>query len=234
MPRRGTSFALPSLAGSSDSLLIATLASQLQSTPSADSEDDLVQTRSRTLAVFTANAPDAQRLSEEVAFFAPELQIRLLPDWETLPYDNFSPHQDLISERLDTLFSLHQQRCDLLITAATTALHRFAPPSFLASHTFFFDKGQRLDEAALRAQLTVAGYEHVSQVIKPGEYSVRGGLIDLFPMGSPLPYRIDLFGDEIDSIRTFDPDSQRSLYPIDTVRLLPGREFPLDEAARTG
>jgi transcription-repair coupling factor (superfamily II helicase) len=117
---------------------------------------------------------------------------------------------------------------------ATTALVRLAPPSFLAAYTFFFRQGERLDEVRLKAQLTLAGYTNVSQVMSPGEYSVRGGLIDLFPMGSALPYRLDLFGDEIESIRTFDADTQRSLYPVREVRLLPGREFPMDEAARTG
>ena len=224
VPRPGTSFALPPLAGSSDALLIARLARVPARTQDAPS---------RTLAVITAGALDAQRLAEEVSFFDPELAVRLLPDWETLPYDNFSPHQDLISERLDALFTLQQRRCDVLILAATTALHRFAPPSFLASHTFFFDRGQRLDETGLRAQLALAGYENVTQVVKPGEFSVRGGLIDLFPMGAALPYRLDLMGDEIESIRTFDPDTQRSLYPIERVRLLPGREFPLDDAARS-
>ncbi len=228
VPRPGTAFALPSLAGSADALLIAQLARSPEPRPESRPE-----TASRTLAVIAAGALDAQRLADEVAFFAPELAVRLLPDWETLPYDNFSPHQDLISERLDTLFTLQQGRCDVLIVAATTALHRLAPPRFLASHTFFFDKGQRLDEQGLRAQLALAGYEHVTQVVKPGEFSVRGGLIDLFPMGAQLPYRLDLFADEVESIRTFDPDSQRSLYPIERVRLLPGREFPMDEAART-
>jgi transcription-repair coupling factor (superfamily II helicase) len=108
-----------------------------------------------------------------------------------------------------------------------------APPSFLAGYTFFFKKGETLDEAKLRSQLTLAGYTHVAQVMSPGEYSVRGGLIDLFPMGSSLPYRLDLFGDTIETIRTFDADTQRSLYPVNEVRLLPGREFPMDEAART-
>jgi transcription-repair coupling factor (superfamily II helicase) len=103
----------------------------------------------------------------------------------------------------------------------------------LAATTFHFQQKQKLNEAALKAQLTLGGYNHVSQVVSPGEYAVRGGLIDLFPMGSPVPYRVDLFGDEVDSIRTFDPDSQRSLYPVPEVRLLPGREFPMDEAART-
>ena len=102
----------------------------------------------------------------------------------------------------------------------------------MAGYTFHFKQKKRLDEAALKAQLTLAGYSHVSQVVSPGEYAVRGGLIDLFPMGSPVPYRVDLFGDEVDSIRTFDPDTQRSLYPVPEVRLLPGREFPMDEAAR--
>ena len=185
------------------------------------------------MAVVCAAAIDAQRLADELPFFEPSLAVRLLADWETLPYDHFSPHQDLISERLDTLYALQQGQCDVVVVAATTALHRLAPPSFLASHTFYFDKGQRLDEAALRAQLGLAGYEPVSQVVKPGEYAVRGGLIDLFPMGAQLPYRLDLFGEQIDAIRTFDPDTQRSLYPIERVRLLPGREFPTDEATRT-
>ncbi|HWS75168.1 MAG TPA: transcription-repair coupling factor, partial [Quisquiliibacterium sp.] len=237
----GSVFALPRGVGSADALLIAQLAQSGARAPAAagapsastrDTAGPAAETAGRTLAVITASAPDAQRLAAEIAFFAPGLTVRLFPDWETLPYDNFSPHQDLISERLDTLFLLQQARCDVVVATATTALHRLAPPSFLASHTFFFDKGQRLDEAALRAQLGLAGYEHVTQVVRPGEYSVRGGLIDLYPMGAALPYRLDLFGDEVESIRTFDPDTQRSLFPIDRVRLLPGREFPLDEPAR--
>ena len=108
----------------------------------------------------------------------------------------------------------------MVLVPATTALYRLAPPSFLAGYTFEFKVKQKLDEAQLKAQLTLAGYSHVSQVVSPGEYAVRGGLIDLFPMGSLVPYRVDLFDDEIDSIRTFDPDSQRSLYPVPEVRLL--------------
>ncbi len=126
-----------------------------------------------------------------------------------------------------------RQAVDVVLVPATTALGRLAPPSFLAAYTFHFKQKSRLDEAALKAQLTLAGYTHVSQVVSPGEYAVRGGLIDLFPMGSAVPYRVDLFGDEVDSIRTFDPDTQRSLYPVPEVRLLPGREFPMDEASRT-
>ncbi|MDM8358510.1 transcription-repair coupling factor [Pandoraea communis] len=185
------------------------------------------------LAVVCAQATDALRLQQELKWCAPEARVRLLPDWETLPYDTFSPHQDLVSERLATLHDLGEKRCDIVLVPATTALYRMAPASFMAAYTFFFTQGERLDEARLKSQLTLAGYEHVSQVMRPGEYCVRGGLIDLFPMGSALPYRLDLFDDTVDSIRAFDPDTQRSLYPVKEVRLLPGREFPFDEPART-
>ncbi len=207
--------------GSADSLLLARHARQCK-------------THSVPLVIFTAEPADAPRLQEELSLFDPELRTALFPDWETLPYDGFSPHEDLISERLATMWRLHSARdIDVLLLPATTALARLAPASFLAATTFEFRQKQRLDEAALKAQLTLAGYQHVSQVVSPGEYAVRGGLIDLFPMGSAVPYRVDLFDNEVDSIRTFDPDSQRSLYPVPEVRLLPGREFPMDEAART-
>ncbi len=183
-------------------------------------------------AIVTADATDAQRLIDEIAFFAPDLRCALFPDWETLPYDNFSPHQDLISERLATLWRISQGEADVIVVPATTVLYRVAPPAFLAGYTFHFQVKQKLEEARLKAQLTLAGYSHVTQVVSPGEYAVRGGLIDLFPMGSAVPFRVDLFDDEIDSIRTFDPDSQRSLYPVPEVRLLPGREFPMDDEAR--
>ncbi len=204
--------------GSADSLLLAELATARKP-------------RGPWLVV-AAEASDAQRLLEEIRWFAPGLRCGLLPDWETLPYDAFSPHQDLVSERLATLWALHRGELDLVLVAASTALQRLAPPSFLAATTFSFDKGQQLDAEALRRQLVLAGYAQVTQVVAPGEYAVRGGLLDLHPMGSPLPLRVDLFGDTIDSIHSFDPDTQRSLYPVPSVRLLPGREFPLDEAAR--
>ena len=185
------------------------------------------------VAIITSDASDAQRLIDEMALFDPDLRSVIFPDWETLPYDSFSPHQDLISERLATLWRISQGEADIILIPATTALYKIAPPSFLAGYTFNFKVKQKLDEAKLRSQLTLAGYAHVSQVISPGEYCVRGGLIDLFPMGSRFPYRVDLFDNEIDSIRTFDPDTQRSLYPVPEVRLLPGREFPMDEDSRS-
>ena len=185
------------------------------------------------LAVVCADPHDTERLRDEVAFFAPELRIAVLPDWETLPYDTLSPHQDLVSERLETLHLVGRGAIDVMLVPATTALTRLAPPSFIAAHTFFLATGTSLDIERLRGQLTLAGYSHVQQVVGPGEWAARGGLIDLFPMGSPVPYRIDLFGAEIESIKTFDVDTQRSIYPVKEIRLLPGREFPLDEAART-
>ncbi len=219
----GKRFTLPRPVGSADALLLARLGEREKA-------------QRRTVAIVTADATDAQRLIDEIGFFAPGLRCALFPDWETLPYDTFSPHQDLISERLATLWRIsqkdHETGADVVLVPATTALYRLAPPSFLAGYTFHFKVKQKLDEAKFKAQLTLAGYSHVSQVVSPGEYAVRGGLIDLFPMGSLQPYRVDLFDDEIDSIRTFDPDSQRSLYPMPEVRLLPGREFPMDDAAR--
>ncbi|MGQ0710162.1 MAG: transcription-repair coupling factor [Rhodoferax sp.] len=219
----GTRYTLPRPPSNADALLLAELARREKAA-------------GRPTAIVTADANDAQRLLDELVFFAPALRCTLFPDWETLPYDSFSPHQDLISERLSTLWRIRQRAladgADVVLMPASTALYRLAPPSFLAGYTFHFKAKQRLDEAQLKAQLSMAGYQHVGQVVSPGEYAVRGSLIDLYPMGSPVPYRVDLFDDEIDSIRTFDPDSQRSLYPVPEVRLLPGREFPMDDAAR--
>lgn len=220
LAKPGHRHALPNLHGSADAYALAQAGLALKA-------------EQRMLTVFVANPGDAQRLLNEIPWFAPALRCHHLPDWETLPYDAFSPHQDLVSERLATLYEVSHGNCDVLLVPATTALLRMAPPAFLAAYTFFFKQGETLNETKLKSQLTLASYNHVSQVMSPGEYSVRGGLIDLFPMGSVLPYRIDLFGDSIESIRTFDADTQRSLYPVKEVRLLPGREFPMDEAGRS-
>ena len=193
---------------------------------------DLAKHAKQLLLVLTADPLEAQRLAHEIALVKPDLRVRMLPDWETLPYDSFSPHQDLISERLRTLHALLQGEVDVLTVPVTTALYRLAPPSFLAAYTFSFKQKDTLNEAALRDQLILANYTHVTQVTVPGEFCIRGGLIDLFPMGSVLPYRLDLFDNEIESIKTFDVDTQRSLYPVPEVQLLPGREFPMDEAVR--
>jgi len=221
LPIAGARFALPRPPGSADALLLARTGAQLRAAR-------------RLLVVIAADALDAQRLVDEIPYFDPTLAVRPLPDWETLPYDTLSPHQDLVSDRLETLFRLNQTGggIDVLVVPATTALYRLAPPQYIAGHTFFFRQGQTLDAEELRTRLVFAGYQHVSQVVAPGEFAVRGGLIDLFPMGSTLPYRLDLLDQQLDSIRAFDPDTQRGLYPVPEVRLLPGREFPLDESAR--
>src|SRR5215467_11877149 len=203
------------LLGSSDALSLARLA----------------QERS-PVVVFCSRATDAQRLKEEIAWFAPQLAVLLLPDWETLPYDHFSPHHDLVSERLATLYRIMRENFDVALVPASTALARLGPPSYLAAHSFFLKTGEQLALERLRSQLALAGYSHVTQVVAPGEYCVRGGLVDLFPMGSALPYRLDLLDEEIESIRSFDPDSQRTLYKVPEIRLLPAREFPMDEADR--
>ena len=218
LPKPGSRVNLPALAGSADALALAELAGQ---------------SKGRLLAVVTASAADAQRLLEEIPWFSPGLKVRLLPDWETLPYDHFSPHQDLVSERLATLWTALQGDLEILLVPASTAVNRLAPTGFLAAYTFEFKKGQKLDADRFRSQVTLAGYAHVTQVVSPGEYSIRGGLIDLFPMGSQLPYRLDLFDDEIESIKTFDVDTQRTVYPVPEVRLLPAREFPMDDKGRT-
>jgi transcription-repair coupling factor (superfamily II helicase) len=212
VPPPGERIRSPLLHGSSDALLLAGLARA-----------------GRPLAVFTATAQDAQRLLEEIPFFHPGARIHLFPDWETLPYDQLSPHLDLVSARLATLYTLMQRSFDALIVPVTTALQRLAPVEYLAARSFHFRQGERLAPADLRGQLVTAGYAHVTQVMAPGEYCVRGGLIDLFPMGSAMPYRIELDDDRVESIRSFDVDSQRSIYKVNEVRLLPAREFPLDE-----
>ncbi len=220
----GTRFALARPPGSGDALLLARFVAK--------------NTRQgRVVVVICADALDAQRLVEEIPYFDSALTARLFPDWETLPYDILSPHQDLVSQRLEALYRLLNREqsssvVDVLVVPATTALYRVSPPSYVAGHTFFFRQGERLAADALRAQLVLAGYQHVTQVVAPGEFCVRGGLVDLYPMGASLPFRLDLFDETIESIRTFDPDTQRSLYTVPEVRMLPGREFPLDEAAR--
>jgi len=222
LPSAGTRVAIARPPGSGDALLLAQTAAA-------------ARTARRLLVVVAADALDAQRLVDEIRYFEPALTVRPLPDWETLPYDTLSPHQDLVSERLETLYRLSQPAAggmDVLVVPATTALHRMAPPQYVAGHTFFFRQGQKVDVEALRTQLVFAGYQHVSQVVAPGEFAIRGGLLDLFPMGAALPYRLDLLDDQLETIRAFDPDTQRGLYPVPDIRLLPGREFPIDEAAR--
>ncbi|WP_210396415.1 transcription-repair coupling factor [Motiliproteus sediminis] len=172
----------------------------------------------------------AARLEDEIRFFAPQLNVLSFPDWETLPFDNFSPHQDIVSQRLTALQQLPQLKRAILVVPASTLLHRLPPKSFVSANSLVLDIGQKIDPLQLRDELTEAGYRAVETVYEHGEFAVRGSIVDIYPMGSDLPLRIDLFDDEIDTLRTFDPETQRSVDRLDSVRLLPAKEFPLNKA----
>ena len=213
------------LGGSSSALAIA----------SAAKED------SRTMVVITADSPSALRLEQEIRFFlrqadsanpAYDIEVGLFPDWETLPYDQFSPHQDIVSQRLETLYELTEQRRGIYIMPINTVMQRLAPVSYLSQYLLFLEVGQTLDISEFRRKLEKAGYLHVSQVMSHSEFSVRGSIIDLYPMGSEQPYRIDLFDDEIETISHFNTSDQRSGDKVQQIRLLPAREFPTDDNAR--
>ncbi len=187
----------------------------------------------RFTLLLTADSQSAERLQEELSFFAPDLPVLHFPDWETLPYDLFSPHQDIISQRIAALYRLPELKHGVLVVPITTALHRLAPKRFLLGSSLVLQVGQQLDVNQMRGNLEAAGYRCVDTVYEHGEFAVRGALIDLFPMGSSQPYRIDLFDDEIETLRTFDPESQRSIDKVDSIKLLPAREFPLEKKAVT-
>lgn len=185
-------------------------------------------------------APDnlhAHQLQDELNFFlsgaSTSQEILYFPDWETLPYDQFSPHQDIISERLYALSRIQQLSNAILITSASTLMHKLCPAEFINQHALMLEEGQQLDLSAFRNQLQQAGYHAVNQVLEHGEYALRGSIIDVYPMGSNLPFRIELLDNEIDSLRTFDTDSQRTLAKIKKIRVLPAREFPLNETSQT-
>ncbi|MFY7698260.1 MAG: transcription-repair coupling factor [Legionella sp.] len=184
-------------------------------------------------------APDnltAAQLQHELSFFLdhePRDELLMFPDWETLPYDQFSPHQDIISERLKTLSRMQQAENAIIITAASTIMHRLCPPQFLNQHGLVLKQGQRLNIDSFRHRLLEAGYHVVNKVLEHGEFAIRGSLIDLFPMGSHLPFRIELFDDEIESLRRFDPDNQRTIDKLNQIVILPAREVPLNDQSIT-
>ena len=184
------------------------------------------------LLVIAQNSREAETLSEEIRFFAgPSLIVRVFPDLETLPYDSFSAHPDITSARLAALAELPRARHGVWLVAIDTLLQRLAPRSYIEAYSLKVHLNETLDLEALRAQLAMAGYVAVTQVVAHGEFAVRGSLIDVFPMGSDTPYRIDLLDRDVDSIRRFDPDTQRSLDKLDRIHLLPARETPLNPDA---
>ncbi|MGD8839708.1 MAG: transcription-repair coupling factor, partial [Gammaproteobacteria bacterium] len=173
---------------------------------------------------------DAERLELELRFFDPGLpRLFRFPDLETLPYDQFSPHQDIVSERIRCLASISDADSGVLILPVSNLMQKVAPPEFIRQRSFDLETGNRIEPSVLRERLALYGYNAVSQVESHGEYSTRGSILDLFPMGSGLPYRLDFFDDEIESIRSFDPETQRSIDKVDEIKLLPGQEYPLDE-----
>ncbi|HEZ3999691.1 TPA: transcription-repair coupling factor [Neisseria meningitidis] len=186
----------------------------------------------RLKVVLTQDAEQALRLQTAWRFFRPHDTAVFLPDWETLPYERFSPHQDLVSERLSALWQIKSGAADVLFVPVATAMQKLPPVPFLAGRTFWLKTGQTLDIGRLKSDLVDAGYNHVSHVVAAGEFAVRGGIVNLFPMGSEMPYRIDLFDDEIDSIKTFDTETQRTISPVSEIRLLPAHEFPTDSEAQ--
>ncbi len=204
-----------------------------------------------SLLVITNSSEEAEQLRRELQFFSAggeqsasgdktaggehnALPVYTFPDWETLPYDTFSPHQDIVSERLNALYHLPDMRRGILIVPVNSAMHRLPPPAYVQGNSLQLSTGETLDTDTLRQRLVNAGYQYVDSVYEHGEFTVRGAIMDIFPMGSKLPYRIDLFDDEIESLRIFDPETQLSLEKVTDIRLLPGKEYPLDENGRRG
>ncbi len=177
--------------------------------------------------VVCADSQSAAQLDAEIPFFAPDLPKFHLPDWETLPYDRFSPYQDIISDRIATLSALPTLRRGVLIVSIASLLHRLPPRQWLQGQSFLLSTGQTLDRDAFRRQLMEAGYRSVPQVMDHGDFAIRGSLIDVFPMGEDAPFRIDLFGDDIEALRRFDTETQRSTEAIESIRILPAREVPM-------
>ncbi len=180
------------------------------------------------ILLITPDSQSAYQVQANLHFFSDIDNIHIFPDWETLPYDVFSPHEDLISERLKTLYQLSTTQQGVLIVPVATLMHRLAPTNYIHGNTFLLEKGDTLDIELMRLQLEETGYRHVTQVMEHGEYATRGSLIDLFPMGSNHPIRIDLFDDEVDSIRSFSPEDQLTIKQLDQIELLPAQEFPLN------
>ncbi len=189
-----------------------------------------VEKSQSVMVVVTVDINSARRLVEELEFYKSDsldYPVLTFPDWETLPYDMFSPYQDIISERLATLLEIINLEMGIVVVSVTTAMHRLVPKEYLLAHSLYLRTGQQLKIDEFRNSLQSNGYRIVSQVNEHGDVAIRGSLIDIYPMGSEEPYRIDLFDQEIDSIRKFDSESQRSLSKVETIRVLPAREVAM-------
>jgi len=185
------------------------------------------------LVVVARDTRSADNLESELSVFAGELPVLHFPDWETLPYDVFSPHPEVVSQRIATLYRLPSVKRGVLVVPVATLMQRIAPRTHITGSGLVLRKGQKLDLGSEQRRLEAAGYRNVPQVSEPGDFAVRGALIDIFAMGASEPYRVELFDDEVESIRTFDTETQRSQQQVDSVDLLPAREFPVtDDAAK--
>lgn len=189
---------------------------------------EIAEQNQNLTVVVTPDTRSAVRLSRILSELTSQ-NVCLFPDWETLPYDTFSPHQEIISSRLSALFHLQNAKKGIFLLPISTLMQRLCPPQYLQHNVLLIKKGDRLVIDKMRLQLEAAGYRAVEQVLEHGEYAVRGALLDLFPMGSAVPFRLDFFDNEIDSIRTFDVDTQRTLDEINSINLLPAHEFPTDD-----
>lgn len=209
---------------------------QLHGSSLAFAVAECVRQQSNPVILVVPDTPTALALEEEIGYLlqSHQLDVRVFPDWETLPYDTFSPHQDIISQRIEMLYRLPRMQQGLLIIPVATLMLKTAPSAFIDQYSLVIKSGDKLDLHQLRQRLERAGYNPVDQVLEHGEFAARGSLLDLFPMGSSLPFRIDFFDDEIDTIRTFDPETQRSNEPTKQVQLLPAHEFPTDKTAIEG
>jgi len=219
---------LPTLKGAGDKLALGNLIGSSLTLACCQ----LVSSSHRPWIILCSDTPTAIKLEHELRDLLDEAstEVLLLPDWETLPYDNFSPHEDIISQRLSTLYRLSTLQNGVVIVPVNTAMMLSAPVEYLRSSSLLISKNQKLDTISLRNELENSGYRSVEQVIEHGEFSARGSILDIFPMGALEPYRIDFFDNEIDSIRPFDSETQRSKEPIAKIELLPAHEFPSNKA----
>ncbi|MBU0744695.1 MAG: transcription-repair coupling factor, partial [Gammaproteobacteria bacterium] len=187
------------------------------------------------LLIVTPDLLTTQHLEQELQFFLKKdkkhSKILTFPGWETLPYDHFSPHEDIISQRLQTLYQLILIDSGVIFVTAAALMHRLPPKYYVEANSFVLNIGEKVDLDALRKKFENHGYNHVTKVMEHGEFAVRGSIIDIFPMGSKSPFRIDFLDTTVDSIRVFDVDTQRSFKVINNIKLLPAKEFPLDELA---
>ena len=212
--KAGTRTALGPLPGAASTAAIAELAER------ADIQ--------RPIVVLVASSTEAHTLERELPLFlAGPVPILTLPDWETLPYDHFSPHQDIVSQRLRTLYELPKLSHGIVILPITTAMLRTPPQHYIEGNTLDLSVGETFDSDSFTRSLALNGYRAVETVFEHGEFAVRGALLDVFPMGSETPYRIDLLDDEVETLRTFDPETQRTVDRVEQIKLMPAREFPI-------